>query len=238
MKAFILAAGHGTRLRPITNNIPKCLVPIRGMPMLEIWLEICFRAGIDEVFLNLHAHADVARSAVNRFKHGPKVVLSEEQTLLGSAGTLRENRDWVSEEEQFWVFYGDVLTNLDLQKMLAFHEARPLSATIGVYRVSDPWRCGIVEFDEDHRVLDFTEKPDSPKGNWAFSGVMIGTAELLDAIPEDLPCDLGFHVLPRLVGQMRAYPISEYLLDIGTMKNYQEAQAQWPGLTAEAGARI
>src|SRR5690349_7850655 len=118
MKAFILAAGHGTRLRPMTNNIPKCLVPIRGTPMLEIWLEICFRAGIDEVFLNLHAHADVARSAVNRFKQGPKVVLSEEQTLLGSAGTLRENRDWVSEEEQFWVFYGDVLTNLDLQKML------------------------------------------------------------------------------------------------------------------------
>lgn len=235
MKAFILAAGHGTRLSPLTDRIPKCLVSIRGTPMLEIWLEICDRAGINEVFLNLHAHADVARSAVRRFKHGSKVVLSEEQILLGSAGTLRSNRDWVAGENEFWVFYADVLTTVDLQRMLAFHRSEPATATIGVYRVSDPRRCGIVDFDENKKVLDFTEKPQNPKGNWAFSGVMVATPELLDAIPEDVPCDLGFHVLPRLIGRMRAYPISEYLLDVGTMTNYEQAQTQWPGLTAVIG---
>ena len=236
MKAFILAAGHGTRLKPLTDIIPKCLVPIRGIPMLQIWLEICSRAGIDEVFLNLHAHAEVARAAVPQFQGGPRLVLSEEPTLLGSAGTLRKNRDWVAEEKQFWVFYSDVLTTLDLEKMMEFHRSGSAAATIGVCRVADPWRCGIVEFDERNKVLGFTEKPKNPKGNWAFSGVMIATPELLDAIPEEMPCDLGFHVLPRLIGRMCAYPISEYLLDIGTMKNYQEAQDQWPGLAAPIGA--
>ena len=235
MKAFILAAGHGTRLRPITNRMPKCLVPIRGISMLEIWLEICHRAGINEVFLNLHAHADVARSAVRRFNHGPKVVLSEEQILLGSAGTLRRNRDWVAGEKDFWIFYADVLTTVDLPRMWMFHRSQPASATIGVYRVSDPSRCGIVDFDHHNTVLEFAEKPQKPKGNWAFSGITVATPELLDAIPEHVPCDLGFHVLPKLVGRMRAYPISEYLLDVGTMTNYEQAQTQWPGLTAESG---
>ena len=150
MKAFVLAAGHGTRLKPLTDHMPKCLVPIRGIPMLEIWLEICHRAGIGEVFLNLHAHAEVTRSAVSQFRLGSKVVISEEHILLGSAGTLRQNRDWVAGEKEFWVFYADVLTTVDLTRMLAFHRSQPAAATIGVYRVSDPRRCGIVDFDQSN----------------------------------------------------------------------------------------
>jgi mannose-1-phosphate guanylyltransferase len=81
-------------------------------------------------------------------------------------------------------------------------------------------------------VREFVEKPAHPKSRWAFSGIMIGTPRLLDYIPDRYPVDLGFDVLPRLTGQMVAYPISSFLLDIGTPRNYQLAQQTWPGLAA------
>jgi mannose-1-phosphate guanylyltransferase len=236
MKAFLLAAGNGTRLRPITATIPKCLVPICGVPMLKIWLDVCRRVGVSEVMVNLHSHADAVRDWLNGDQPGGiEVVLSEESNLLGSAGTVASNRDWVSSDPCFWIFYADVLTNANLAAMLEFHNSRLLAATLGLYQVPDPCRCGIVAFDEDGIVREFVEKPARPTSNWAFSGVMIGTPELLDYIPQRLPVDLGFDVLPRLVGRMLAYPISDFILDIGTMENYLAAQNSWPGLVAEVG---
>jgi mannose-1-phosphate guanylyltransferase len=230
MKAFLLAAGHGTRLRPLTDRIPKCLVPIRGVSMLDIWLEVCRRAGISELFVNLHAHAGTVRTALASRDLPLKVHLSEEQVLLGSAGTLLANRDWVASEAEFWVFYADVLTNVDLLPMLALHRKLRPAATLGLYQVSEPKRCGIVLFDENNVVREFVEKPAQPKSNWAFSGIMLATPDLINAIPQESPADLGFHVLPKLVNRMLAYPISDYLVDIGTMERYESAQISWPGL--------
>ena len=114
--------------------------------------------------------------------------------------------------------------------MLRFHETHASAATLGVYNVSDPSRCGIAVVDEAARIVRFLEKPKDPPGNLAFAGVMIGTPALLDAIPSVRPADIGFDVLPRLAGDMFAYPIPEFLLDIGTVSNYEQAQSAWPGL--------
>jgi mannose-1-phosphate guanylyltransferase len=230
MKAFLLAAGHGTRLRPLTDHVPKCLVPIQGVTILDIWIELCRRAGVSELFVNLHAHADAVRTALGQADRGIKVRLSEEKVLLGSAGTLLSNRDWVASEPEFWVLYADVLTTADLSKMIAFHRSHRPPATIGLYQVNNPSQCGVVAFDSNQVVREFVEKPLEPRGNWAFSGLLIGTPELLDVIPPKLPADLGYHVLPRLVGRMMAYPISDYLVDIGTLERYEAAQTSWPGL--------
>lgn len=232
MKAFLLAAGQGTRLRPITDRIPKCLVPIRGVPMLKIWMEICRNAGIEEVMVNLHTHADSVRRWLGTNADGVRVHLAEEKTLLGSAGTLLANRDWVSSEAFFWVLYADVLTNVDLKRMHEFHQKEQPTATLGLYQAPDPSRCGVVSFDSQMIIREFVEKPAHPKSRWAFSGLMIGTQELLNHIPSRYPADLAFDVLPRLAGQMLAYPISDYILDIGTTENYQAAQDTWPGLAA------
>jgi len=230
MKAFLLAAGDGTRLRPITNLIPKCMVPIRGVPMLSIWLRICEAIGIDEILINVHAHADAVKQFAGQVGGGVKLRVAEEKVLLGSAGTLRANRHWAESEEFFWIFYADVLNQADLKGMLRQHQLRKPVATIGVYEVPDPRRCGIVSLSKDGMVEQFTEKPDTPTGNLAFSGLMIGTPALLEAIPDRVPCDIGFHVLPKLGRKMLAYPIQDYLIDVGTLKNYQEAQTTWPGL--------
>jgi mannose-1-phosphate guanylyltransferase len=232
MKAFLLAAGQGTRLRPITDTIPKCLVPVGGIPMLRIWMDICRNAGIDDVMVNLHTHADAVRNWLSVNRNGIRVQLAEEPALLGSAGTLLANRDWVASESGFWILYADVLTNTSLSQMQEFHFAHQPVATLGLYQVSDPSRCGIVTFDEQMVVREFEEKPSHPKSSWAFSGLMIAGPELLNRIPSRYPVDLGFDVLPHLVGQMLAYPISDFLLDVGTHENYETAQKTWPGLAA------
>jgi mannose-1-phosphate guanylyltransferase len=232
MKAFLLAAGHGTRLRPFTEQTPKCLLPIRGTPLLGIWLALCRQHGISEVLVNTHAHAPAVVDFVRQWKNGIHVSVAEEEELFGSAGTLRANRRWVQSEQNFWIFYADVLTCADLSAMLRFHR-RGFAATLGVYTVPDPQRCGIVTINADNVVTEFEEKPANPRGNLAFAGILVGTPELLDAVPEKSGADIAFDVLPALAGRMRAYRISEFLLDIGTQENYDRAQKTWPGLENE-----
>ena len=233
MKAFLLAAGHGTRLRPLTDRVPKCLLPIQGKPLLAIWLEQCRRFGIGEVLVNVHSRAAQVSEFLQSQNNGVHVQVVEEPALLGSAGTLLANASWVAEEDCFWVFYADVLTCMDLDCMMNAHLTKRPAATLGVYRVPHPERCGIVDVAEDDMIREFVEKPAYPAGDLAFSGLMIATSRLLAAIPPRKPCDIGFDLLPRLCGRMLAHRISDYLLDIGTPETYQRAQDTWPGLSAQ-----
>lgn len=231
MKAFLLAAGNGTRLRPLTDSVPKCLLPVQGVPLLEIWLNNCKAAGITDVLVNTHAHAGAIRRFAAEQRTGVRISIAEEPELLGSAGTLAENREFVTGEESFFVLYADVLTNADLSQILAFHKQKHLAATLGIYQVPDPSRCGIITTDENAVIWDFVEKPTRPSSDCAFAGVMVAGQELFSFLPDQRPADLGFNVLPKMIGRMAAYPISEYLLDIGTVQNYEDAQRSWPGLT-------
>ena len=196
--------------------------------MLQIWLSRCKDLGIEEVLINLHSNAEAVRDFLHRNPESSvRVQVSDEPLLLGSAGTIRSNRDWVRDEPTFWVFYADVLTDADLQEMVRIHRERNADVTIGVYRVPDPSRCGIVQTDEYGWVKEFVEKPKSPLGNLAFSGILLGGERFLNALPEKLPSDIGFDVLPKLTDRMVAYEICDYLIDIGTMENYQSAQKDW-----------
>ncbi len=226
---MVLAAGYGTRLRPLTDTIPKCLVPIRGVPMLQIWLDTCRRFGIDQVLINVNTHADRVEEFLRRASSSLAVTLVHEPNLLGSAGTLLMNRHWIGSDDCFWVFYADVLHRADLNAMLRLHHSRGAAATLGIYRVAHPERCGIVRVDSENVIRGFVEKPMTPAGDMAFSGLMIGTPCLLDSIPAALPSDIGYDVLPRLAGRMIAFPIDEYLIDIGTIENYHAAQENWTG---------
>jgi mannose-1-phosphate guanylyltransferase len=229
MKAFLLAGGHGTRLRPITDSIPKCLVPIRGRPLLDIWLNLCARSGITEVLINLHAHSQEIERHLQRKDSPVGVRLIHEEQLLGSAGTLAANRAWIGSDPAFWILYSDVLTNMNLRRMSEFHRAHQGIATLGLYQVPDPSRCGVAVTDREGVIIGFEEKPQTPRSNWVFSGLMVAGPEIFDLIPPCIPADIGFHLLPRLLGKTYGYPIADYLLDIGTVSNYRKAQVTWPG---------
>jgi len=198
--------------------------------MLQIWFALCREYNIDDVLINVHSHGDAVRKFIEEYRDGLRVRLFEEPALLGSAGTIRANRDWVKKDKSFWIFYADVLTAANLNQMLAFHESLRQIATIGVYEVANPTRCGIVQVDDRGVVRDFAEKPQTPIGNLAFSGLMVATPALLDVIPDTSPADLGFHVLPQMGGRMAAYQIPNFLIDIGTLETYKTAQVTWPGL--------
>jgi mannose-1-phosphate guanylyltransferase len=157
------------------------------------------------------------------------VRLIHEEALLGSAGTIAANRAWIGTDSSFWVLYSDVLTNMNLRRMGEFHRQNEDIATLGLYRVPDPSSCGVALTDEAGLITEFEEKPDAPRGDWVFSGIMVASPKLFDVIPPSVPADISFHVLPRLLGKMRAYRIDDYLLDIGTLSNYQKAQTSWPG---------
>jgi mannose-1-phosphate guanylyltransferase len=228
LKAFLLAGGLGTRLRPLTDSVPKCLVPIRGRPLLDIWLDLCARSGITDVLINLHAHSQPIEKHLKRSSSPVSVRVVQEDRLLGSAGTLAANRAWVSSDSAFWILYSDVLTNTNLSRMSEFHSRHGGIATLGLYQVPDPSRCGVAIMDNEGAIIDFEEKPQTPRGHWVFSGLMIADRRLFDFIPPCVPADIAFYVLPRLLGKMRGYLIEDYVLDIGTLSNYQQAQVTWP----------
>ena len=229
MKAFLLAAGNGTRLRPLTDNIPKCMVPIHGTPLLGIWMEWCRLSGIDEVLVNVHAHADAVIHYLAG-NVGVNITISYEPELLGSAGTLYANREFVRGEDEFAVLYADVLTNCDFDSFLRFHRQHNSLATLGLYRVPNPSECGIAEIDSENRIVSFVEKPPSRKGNLAFSGLMIARPQVLELLSSSAPSDIGSDLLPLLVNRMHGFPIRDYLIDIGSLKKYAKAQEEWPGL--------
>ena len=232
----MLAGGHGTRLRPLTDSVPKCLAPIRGRPLLDIWLDLCARSGITEILINLHAHAQPIEQHLLRSDSPVSVRLVHEDRLLGSAGTIAANRAWVGSDSAFWILYSDVLTNTNLRRMSEFHSRHGGIATLGLCQVPDPSSCGVAITDETGVIIDFEEKPQTPRGNWVFSGLMVAGPRIFELIPTSIPADIAFHVLPHLLGKMVAYPIADYLLDIGTLPNYQKAQITWPGNGWEAAS--
>lgn len=237
MKAFLLAAGHGTRLKPLTDFTPKCLLPIRGEPLLGLWLKLCRFQGITDVLINTHLHSAAVAEFASRNNYGLKIRITEEKNLLGSAGTLLANQDWVRKDPEFWILYADVLTNANLSEMLEYHRSLGQFATMGVYEVGNPKECGIVSLDEAGIVREFVEKPDRPTSNLAFSGLMVATPKFLEFLPSRPPADIGFHVLPRLVGRMAAFRISDYLVDVGTPAKYASVQQSWPGFIPQIDAK-
>ena len=229
MKAFLLAAGLGTRLRPITDRMPKCMVRIGSRPLLDIWLDALDAAGVTEVLVNLHHFSELVRAHVAGRTGGPRVRLFAEPELLGSAGTLLANRDWVGDEEMFLAVNADNLTDFDLTRLVDAHRTGDAMATLTLFTAPRPSECGIVEM-VDGRVLGFAEKPERPLGNLANAGMYAFRPDVLDLIAGPVPRDIGYHLLPQLVGRARAVTLGDsYFIDIGTPAALERARAEWEG---------
>jgi mannose-1-phosphate guanylyltransferase len=234
VKAFLLAAGVGSRLRPITDTIPKCMVPIDGQPLLDIWLDAFDRAGVDEVLINLHHLPDVVRDHLDARAGTLAVRAVFEPQLLGSAGTLAANRAWIGSDEMFLVCYADNLTDFDLDSLIMAHRAHGPIATLAVFHSERPSAGGIVELDSCGTVVGFAEKPSQPVSDLVNAGMYAFHPGVLDEIVGPPPRDIGYDLLPLLVGRARAIPVEGYFRDIGTVDAYQRAQQEWPTLAGRA----
>jgi mannose-1-phosphate guanylyltransferase len=227
VKAFLLAGGIGSRLRPLTDTTPKCMLPIDGRPMLDIWLDAFNAAGVDEVLVNLHHLPDVVRDHLAARTGPPDIRQFYEPELLGSAGTLVANRQWVAGEDFFLACNADNLTDFDLQSLIKAHREHDGVATIAVFHSGNPSAGGVVEVDAFGTVIGFAEKPQHPVSDLVNAGIYAFEPSLLDEIGGTTPQDIGYDLLPRLVGRARVVPVAGYFRDIGTPDAYRRGLEEW-----------
>lgn len=231
---MLLAGGLGTRLRPLTDNVPKCLIRIAGRPLLDYWFSALDDAGIHDVLINTHH----LRSQVSDFiqiknKQGWSVTESWEPELLGSAGTIHACREWCQDADHCLIIYADNLSTIDLSEFMEFHQSHSDPFTMLLFHTSNPTACGIATVDDQQRIIQFMEKPRHPTGNLANGGVYAWTSDAYCEIAESNSFDLGFDVLPRFVGRMRGWTFFGYHLDVGTHESLAKANTDVGGLFAE-----
>jgi mannose-1-phosphate guanylyltransferase len=229
MKALLLAAGFGTRLRPITDSVPKCLVPINDRALLDYWLENLHKAGIEEFLINTHyLHREVEKFVSNS-KYKNIVYLKYEPKLLLTGGTILNNRNFFN-DEAFMVVHADNLCFCDFKEFIKSHHNRPgkCIATMMIFESNNPKECGVVQLDKDGVVTKFYEKIDNPPSNLANGAVYIFEPEIFNILKrfENKKIDLSTQVIPLLLDKIYTYYNSVYLKDIGTIKNYALSQIE------------
>ncbi len=218
VKAILLGAGIGTRLQPLTDHTPKCLIPIGEKPLLQYWFDSIERAGVRNILINTHHLAEQVREYIKDVNDTQDLHIEEafESTLLGSAGTIHANGDYLDDGDIGLIVYADNLSNLDVSAFLDYHLDHGHPVTMMLFRADHPKNCGIVELNDDGLIVDFVEKPNCPKSDLANAGVYAVTSEAYREMADMDGFDLGFDVIPKFINRMRGWVWEGYHLDIGT----------------------
>jgi len=237
VKALLLAAGLGVRLRPLTDVWPKCLMPIGERPLLEYWLEILYSAKVRDVLVNLHHFAEVVESFLHRPRFADWVQPTYEAELLGTAGTLRANKDFFRGCTVLLV-HADNWCQCNFADFLDYHCHRrspECAITMMTFESQTPETCGIVETDTEGIVFAFHEKPKIPPGNRANAAVYLLEPEVLDWIEENPDIsDFSTEVLPHFMGRITTWHNTGIHRDIGAVSMLLQAQSDprppafWP----------
>jgi mannose-1-phosphate guanylyltransferase len=230
MRALLLAAGIGSRLRPLTNTTPKCLVRVHDQPLLDYWLDLVFDGGIERALLNTHWLADQVRTHVENSPWRSRIDIVHEHELLGTGGTVRANRNWFS-NQPFLVAHADNLTDFDVAGLITAHTNRPTGCvmTMLAFRTDDPQSCGILELDRQNRVLAFHEKVENPPGNLANGAVYIFEPEVINDIAQlgRSVVDLSTEIIPNYLGRILCVETSGYHRDIGNPESLRRAHLEF-----------
>lgn len=229
-QAVLLAAGLGTRLRPITDTLPKCLVPINEQPLLYIWLEQLYRAGVRKFVINTHYFSDKVSEAVAQHPYADLVTLVYEAELKGTAGTVKHllEKEWISQEDTL-VLHADNLCHCNWPAFFAFHKAHSAQVSMMSFVTDEPERCGILEVGQNNQLLGFHEKVANPPGNLANAAIYIfsaGAFEFFLSLSEQ-ETDISHHLIPKILDNVCVWPTDGYIKDIGTPSAYQQALLDW-----------
>jgi mannose-1-phosphate guanylyltransferase len=238
---MLLAAGLGTRLRPLTYEVPKPLVPVVGTPVMEHIVRLLAQHGFDDVVCNLHYFPDqIQKRFGDGSRWGLRLSYSYEEELLGTAGGVRNVRDHFG-DETFLIISGDALTDIDLTALWKAHDEQGGIATLSLKRVDDPSQIGVVILGEDGRIQGFQEKPDPAEAlsNLGNCGIYVMEPEIFDYFPDTPFVDWALDVFPTLLDQdvpFYGYEIHEYWNDIGNIREFR--QGNFDALTGEVRVEI
>ncbi len=243
MRAIVLSAGFGTRLRPLTNTIPKCLVPVGGTPLLGHWLNKLQRLGAESLLINTHYLSEQVQSFVKGWSSadlngeaghlgGMSIQISHEAKLLGTAGTLLNNLDFFADDR--WngtglLIHADNFTLDPLKGLVNAHQNRDPSCllTMLTFTTNNPSQCGIVEINQQRVVTSFHEKVANPPGCCANGAVYVFGREFLDWLTEANPSaqDFSTEVLPLCMDRIQTWHTDHPYIDIGTPEALSAARA-------------
>ena len=249
MRAIILAAGKGERLKEVTQKIPKPMIRVQGKPILEHNIDRLKSFGLTELFINLHyLPKTISDYFGDGSRWGLRIIYSYEPRLLGTAGAVRKIAEdyWTLDKSDldrncrrpnnylnerpcsFWVLYGDNLFNYDLKDICLFHAVKRGIATIVIHEKEDVSGSGIVVTDEQGRILKFVEKPSPEErvSRWVNAGLYLIETQLLNYIPSNTAMDFGKDVFPRLIEKgenLYAYRFQKPLTSIDTPQQLKEA---------------
>jgi mannose-1-phosphate guanylyltransferase len=240
VQAIVLVGGEGTRLRPLTDNVPKPAITLVDRPFLAYMVEWLGSHGVGEVVLACGFLPDRLREALGEGEHqGIRLTYVTEPERRGTAGAIRFAAEALGErlEDRFLALNGDLLTELDLAALLRSHEERGARATIALHQVDDAAAFGLVTCDEEGSVLAFTEKTGISEPGEVNAGAYVLERSVLDLIPPGRNVSIETEVFPRLVGEgLCALPLDGYWMDIGTHERY--LQATWDILEGRVTSEV
>jgi mannose-1-phosphate guanylyltransferase/phosphomannomutase len=228
MKAVIMAGGFGTRLRPLTSNIPKPMVPLANRPMMEHIVELLKKHGIRDVVSTLFYQPDVISSHFgDGSAFGIRMQYRKAEADYGTAGSVRNAKDFL--DERFLIISGDVLTDFDLTAAVRYHESKKAKATLLLTRVPNPLQFGVVLTAEDGKIVRFLEKPSWGEvfSDTINTGIYILEPDVLDLVPEKAEVDFSKNLFPLLLERkmgLYGFVCDGYWRDIGSLNEYQDAQ--------------
>lgn len=232
MKCFLMSAGKGERLGSLTEKCPKCLIDLgSGFTTMKFWLKVMERSHIKDTLINLHHLPDEIVKYIGKQRlNGVRIAYTNEERLLGSAGTLYSNRDFVKGEWAFVVAYSDTwISDFDLRKMINYHKKHGETMTVGLYRERHGGQMvGIAEV-KDGRMVSFAEKQKESKGEFAWAGIFIAHPVVLNYLDESSK-DIAMDLLPKLTSRVRAFIINSEVYDIGTPEKLERARGAVRGI--------
>jgi mannose-1-phosphate guanylyltransferase len=235
MKVILLAAGYGTRLKPITNSTPKCLVKIQGKPLLEYWLDLLAKAGTFDILINTHYLATQVQSYIENVTHPHSIRLSYEKELLGTAGTLRAANEFLG-NEPVMLIHADNLSKFSVADFIAAHESKPqrCDMTMMLYNTQYPESSGIVELDDEKVVIAFHEKKKKAPGTLANGAVYILDPVIVqELMKRPNISDFSTQVIPNGMGKIFTFFNDVYHRDIGTPESLAAAESEYVSHTAK-----
>lgn len=225
MKAIILAGGFGTRLRPLTYNIPKPIIPVANRPFICHQIEHLKRHGVDEVIILVHYLPAKIQKILEGEKLGVKIRYCHERQPLGTAGAVKFAEKYFKDEELIIVFNGDILTELNLQKVVKFHKENKVKVTITLTQVEDPTNFGMVLIDKENRVTKFLEKPswEDAVADTINAGIYVIDPSIFNLVPKNSSFSFERDLFPLLLEKgerMLGFVSSNYWIDIGSPEKY------------------
>jgi len=225
MKVLLLAAGIGSRLRPLTNAWPKCLMPINRIPLLAYWIDEISRVLPKIVIINTHWKQSDVSNFVDTFNSSVPMKCIYEPELLGTAGTIRSLQTYFL-GESFLVIHADNYTNIDLKKFVEFHNSHHYPISMATFRTDQPEKSGIVELDDFGIVQKFHEKVKNPPSNLANAAIYIFRPAVLKLLNADTSIsDISTELIPKFIGQIKCFHHLGYNIDIGSGDALRKAQS-------------